>query len=227
MLDYFPIAGTVLLTIIIVWIGTSTIIANRRKIRSALAGDTYCVIPNGQALMPEARKSICCGAATFRPRWTADGWVAPCQCCGQWQYLGDDYEHPPEDAITDLDVRLSVEDRMTPALEVTSDFLHELGQSQGRRFDKLSSEFSDDEGEPLPASMSHQPNIGGEGNPDYEGPHYLVEHDRFVPYDVLRDPLPGAAVHIVGNTACVGPLKDESQGEEGHAESAEDDHRSD
>jgi hypothetical protein len=36
------------------------------------------------------------------------------------------------------------------------------------------------------------------------------------PYDVLRDPLPGAAVHIVGNVACVGPLEVEA-GDRGHA----------
>jgi hypothetical protein len=206
MLKYMPLIGSILLTIVIVWIVGSTWLANRRRIRSALAGRSYCVIPNGQSIMPEARKSLCCGAATFRPRWTADGWVAPCQCCGEWQYLGDDYEHPPEDAITDL--------------EVTSDWRDQV----------LAEHFGDaeDEGEPLPASMSHTPNVGGEGNPDYAGPHYEVEHDRFVPYDVLRDPIPGAAVHIVGNTACVGPLEDDAQqGEEGHAESAENDYRSD
>jgi hypothetical protein len=71
-----------------------------------------------------------------------------------------------------------------------------------------------DEGEPL--AVPPPPNIGGEGHPDYQGPHYAVPHDRFVPYDVLRDPLPGAAVHIVGNVACVGPLEVEA-GDRGRA----------
>jgi hypothetical protein len=64
-----------------------------------------------------------------------------------------------------------------------------------------------DEGEPL--AVPPQPNLGGEGSPDYQGPHYRVQHDRFVPYDVLRDPVPGAAVHIVGPVACMGPLEEE------------------
>jgi hypothetical protein len=219
MLKYMPLIGSILLTVLIAWVGISTWVANRRRIRSALAGHSYCVIPNGQSIMPEARKSLCCGAATFRPRWTADGWVAPCQCCGEWQYLGDDYEHPPQDAII--------------GTEVTSAFYEEMRLGQARHFDRLARDFSEDEGEPLPASMSHAPNIGGEGNPDYAGPHYAAPVDyelpenRFVPYDVLRDPPDGAAVHFVGNAACVGPLSDESQRDEGHAGSAANDHRSD
>lgn len=214
MLAIMPIIGSILLTLIILWIIVSTIIGHRRKIRSALAGHSYCVIPNGNHLMPEHRKSVCCGAETFRPRWTADGWVAPCQCCGEWQYLGDDFDHPPEDAITDT--------------EVTSDFHAEFLAAHNRRVDQQAREMAEDQGEPLPASMSHTPNVGGEGQPEYAGPHYDVEHDRFVPYDVLRDPIPGAAVHIVGNVACVGPLEDDaSQGETGHAESAENNIRSD
>jgi hypothetical protein len=45
------------------------------------------------------------------------------------------------------------------------------------------------------------PNLGGEGNPPYQGPHYEAPEDypTAVPYDMLRDPLPGAAVR---------PLKD-------------------
>jgi hypothetical protein len=76
-------------------------------------------------------------------------------------------------------------------------------------------------------ALPPQPNIGGEGHPDYQGPHYLVEHDRFVPYDVLRDPIPGAAVHIVGSVACVGPLEVERE-DRGHdfAASGEDDNES-
>jgi hypothetical protein len=213
MLAIMPIIGSILLTLIIVWIIVSSVVAHRRKIRSALAGHSYCVIANGNHLMPEHRKSICCGAETFRPRWTADGWVAPCQNCGEWQYLGDDYDHPPEDAL------------------IPSSSLPAPRPSDASRPDGLTvvrpEVTSDDQGEPLPASMSHTPNVGGEGQPEYAGPHYDVEHDRFVPYDVLRDPIPGAAVHIVGNVACVGPLEDESQGETGHAESAENDIRSD
>jgi hypothetical protein len=81
-----------------------------------------------------------------------------------------------------------------------------------------------DEGEPL--AVPPPPNIGGEGHPPYAGPHYAVEHDRFVPYDVLRDPIPGAAVHIVGNVACVGPLEvEEGPGDDTLDPSREDEDR--
>jgi hypothetical protein len=30
-----------------------------------------------------------------------------------------------------------------------------------------------DEGDPLPAAMAHSPNVGGEGNPDYQGGNYV------------------------------------------------------
>lgn len=206
MLTYMPIIGSILLTVVIAWIAISTWTANRRKIRSALAGHSYCVIPNGNEIMPEARKSICCGAATFRPRWTADGWVAPCQCCGEWQYLGDDFEHPPEDAITDA--------------EVTSDY-YPVGKSFAAA--RIARAMGD-EGEPLPASLASTPNIGGEGHPDYAGPHYEVEHERFVPYDVIGDPFPGAAVHFIGNDATVGPLEDDlPQGQEDDADNLRSD----
>jgi hypothetical protein len=59
--------------------------------------------------------------------------------------------------------------------------------------------WDEDAGEPL--SSPPQPNIGGEGNPEYRGPHYDVPHGRFVPYDLLRDPNPGEAVFAVGNAA--------------------------
>lgn len=65
-----------------------------------------------------------------------------------------------------------------------------------------------DEGEPL--KTPPMPNIGGEGHPDYQGPHYNTPHDRFVPYDMLHDPIPGTAVHQgVNGAGCAGPLATE------------------
>lgn len=55
------------------------------------------------------------------------------------------------------------------------------------------------------------PNIGGEGNPPYAGPHYESVHGpetRFVPYDVCREVEPGKAVHYapVAGLAVFGPI---------------------
>lgn len=222
MLQYLPILGSILLTVIILWVGISTYVGNRRKIGDALAGRSYCVIPGGNLIMPEARRSLCCHSETFSPRWTADGWVAACAMCGTWQYLGDDYEHPPEDAIVGFAGIIDLRP------EVTSDEAVRLRDEYRQAHPDIAAEWDqavinaglsiaidDDQGEPLPASMTSTPNVGGEGNPDYQGPHYEVEHERFVPYDVIGDPFPGAAVHFIGNDAMTGPLEDEPlQGED-------------
>lgn len=54
-----------------------------------------------------------------------------------------------------------------------------------------------DEGDPLPAAMAHVPTVGDEGQPAYEGPHYdsvIGPERQLIPYDMLRDPIPGTAV---------------------------------
>jgi hypothetical protein len=265
MLKYMPIYGSILLTVIIVWIIVSTIIGNRRKIRQAVSG-LYV-------------RSTCCGATSTPFGWTADGWVLTCDECGAWQYLGDDHDNPPPGFNADgtpISRRLpaprpsaasgpadegqfvSRPTRFTgkmPALgapygaEVTSEITpyphdctchpddrppiclrrhaaSECVAAYRARYPEIANAWADvepsmaerdamfDQGEPL--MLPPQPNIGGEGHPDYQGPHYNVEHDQFVPYDVLRDPLPGAAVHIVGNVACVGPIAVEP-GDRGNA----------
>jgi hypothetical protein len=67
----------------------------------------------------------------------------------------------------------------------------------------------ENDGEPL--SNPPQPNLGGEGNPDYAGPHYESVHElgtRFVPYDMLRDPPEGVAVIPVKQSfGIVGPIR--------------------
>lgn len=73
----------------------------------------------------------------------------------------------------------------------------------------LAMPYDDDDGEPLPAAMTAQPNIGGLDHPPYEGPHYESVHglpDRFVCYDVIGEPLPGTAVTMIGGSAVVGPI---------------------
>jgi hypothetical protein len=267
MLKYMPLYGSILLTVIILWIIASTIIGNRRKIGDALAGRTYLTISDGNLLLPENRVSVCCGAPTFRPRWSADGWIAGCQMCGEWQYLGDDYEHPPVDALPSYDdsrrspgsppdaasgpgvegqfgvrptctcdtIRYINGDHLpdcptqsvgfyesTPGAEVTSDELPYYPHQKAFASARIAFAFGDDGEDMLTPPL---PNIGGEGHPEYKGPHYIVPHDRFVPYDVLRDPPEGAAVHIVGNVACVGPLEVEA-GDRGHADTVREEDES-
>lgn len=240
MLQYMPLYGSILLTIIIVWIVASTIIGNRRKIGQAVAG-TYV-------------RSTCCGATTTPIGWTEEGWTSLCDECGTWQYLGDDHDNPPPGFNADgtpisrvlpaprpSTVRGPADagqlvSRSTFDPEVTSEITPYPADctchpddrpaicqrlfaasacvaAYRERYPEIAAMWAD-EGEPL--AVPPPPNIGGEGHPDYQGPHYAVPHDRFVPYDVLRDPLPGAAVHIVGNVACVGPLEVEA-GDRGRA----------
>ena len=65
----------------------------------------------------------------------------------------------------------------------------------------------DDEGEPLAAPPA--PNLGGEGNPDYRGPHYdsLLEGQAaaWAPYEMLHKPPEGAAVYAIGEHHYVQP----------------------
>jgi hypothetical protein len=157
MLQYMPILGTILLTAIILWIGISTYVGNRRQIRDALHRKHF-VNDNRDAEVTSE--------------------FPACTC------------HP--------------EDRPPECMRQYA--ASECVDLYRRQHPEIAAMWSD-EGDPLPASMAHQPNIGGEGNPDYQGPHYEVDHDRFVPYDVIGDPFPGAAVHIVGNVAMTGPLE--------------------
>lgn len=70
----------------------------------------------------------------------------------------------------------------------------------------LAAQRSGDAGDALPTPPP--PNIGGEGRPDYQGPHYDVEHPRFVPYEMLHEPIPGTAVRQMGVEAEVEDMGD-------------------
>lgn len=94
--------------------------------------------------------------------------------------------------------------------------IHRLGLCQ-YHWDWLNAQerLEEDEGEPL--TSPPMPNVGGEGHPDYQGPHYESSHEqptRFVPYDMLNEPIPGTGVVRVGKVACVGPFPIEGQGDE-------------
>jgi hypothetical protein len=203
MLDYLPAIGAVLLTVVIVWIVASTIYANRRNISDAIHGRYYVgdKSPLTIHLSAEDRMSEKIAAAR--------------------QYIRELQSVMPEIILRDSLFR--EEPEVTSQADLADD---------AREAARIAHYFGD-EGEPLPASLSRTPNVGGEDHPDYQGPHYAAPVDytlpenRFVPYDVLRDPPQGAAVHFVGNTACVGPLEADAQGDQGHAESAEDNNRSD
>jgi hypothetical protein len=188
MLQYMPIYGSILLTIIIVWIVASTIVGNRRKIGQAVAGSYF--------------RSTCCGATTTPIGWTEEGWTSGCDECGTWQYLGDDHDNPPPGFQADGRPEVTSEEPYYPV-------------KKARAAAHIARAFGD-EGEPLPTPA--MPNIGGEGHPDYQGPHYAVPHDRFVPYDMLDEPIPGTAVHRVGDVAFAGPLP--AEGDRGHDEAA-------
>jgi hypothetical protein len=211
MLKLFPIAGTILLTVIILYGVYRIIRSEKQKVADALAGRHYL--------------SRCCHASTTPYGWTQDGWVSTCDACGEWQYLGDNYLNPPpgfrydgypnaapapRPAASEPESRPSLSRDSGSSLEVTSDRLTPWPPRytyESNPGDRTSGLWEDgDDGEPLPAAMARQPNIGGEGNPAYQGPHYDVPHDRFVPYEVLGEPIPGTAVHLVGSVAVVGPL---------------------
>jgi hypothetical protein len=61
---------------------------SRREIGEALSGRG----PN----CPSGDRSTCCNSEMQPYGWTADGWVALCKVCGNWQYLGDDHDNPPQ-----------------------------------------------------------------------------------------------------------------------------------
>lgn len=145
-----------------------------------------------------ASKSLCCGAFMRPLGWSQDGWLAECRACGQWQYLGDDYENPP------LGFGLSglPDSSMNAGGHVYSFSRRPAPRPAAIRPDAstgVGPEVTSDEGEPL--AVPAPPNIGGVDHPDYKGPHYDVPHTRFIPYDMLSDPIPGTAVHKVGKVA--------------------------
>jgi hypothetical protein len=251
MLKYVPLYGSILLTIIILWIIGSTIVGNRRKIGQAAAG-TYI-------------RSSCCGATTTPLGWTQDGWTSRCDECGLFQYLGDDFDNRPPGFPTEVTSRRSphslgaaIEPESAGASGLRLDDVwtsEDLDKAiaHGRRIDadenatvlpieprewgegkifcvhqyyvkddgttkcpSCRREREIDDSEPL--AVPPQPNIGGVDHPDYQGPHYEVEHDRFVPYDMLHDPEPGQAIHKVGPVAFAGPLP--AEGDRGNDETA-------
>jgi hypothetical protein len=213
-MEWFPIIGAVLLTVIIAYVAVCTIIGNRRNRRNVTwrAGGFVA-------------RSLCCDVPCIPIGWTADGWTAQCRLCGAWQYLGDDHDNPPPGFRLDGRPEIGWHapggkvlgmDRST---EVTSDLSSRMfcplcdGPDSHHAFDcpkRIADEMlagAASDGEPL--ELPPQPNIGGEGNPDYQGPHYESVHElgsRFVPYEMLGDPIPGTAVHKVGDVAIAGPL---------------------
>lgn len=186
MLKYMPIAGSILLTILILYIVVWSFIGSRRKIGDALYGR---IADNPVDVL--IRAGVLNADDKLVQAWR--------------DYLDEPVGEPPEPIFYHSR-------HPAPHPDASAEHDHPWGDVLGYPYS--APEVTSDEGEPLTAPP--QPNVGGEGNPDYAGPHYEVEHDRFVPYDVLRDPIPGAAVHIVGNAACVGPLEDE--GARGHAD---------
>lgn len=250
MLKVLPIIGSVALTIIIVAGLVIILLRSSRKISDALSRN----MPN----VPAGTRSTCCHAFMRPYGWTADGWVATCRACGNWQYLGDDHENPPLGFNTDGsgDFRRNARcagpneidylmpgtlpaDAVMPELRqrhigkhpalgapygnasggvilCTCNVRYQLagehregcplrpyrvGEQPTEQFTEVTSDplLQDDEGEPL--TLPPMPNVGGEGNPVYEGPHYapdeLAPEQRFIPYDMLRNPIPGTGVFEV------------------------------
>lgn len=230
MLRYMPLVGSVLLTIIIAGFIFYWVYQSRRKIGVALKGpirslccnaDISDIVWTADGWVAACR--ACGGWQYFGDNEyeaagilnTSGGVIKACDEQFDMRPPGevvsiDSRRLAPRPAAIEPGVVGQRDARLTgksPALgapyggaEVTSDY---YPVKKARAAAHIARAFGD-EGEPLAAPP--QPNLGGEGNPDYEGPHYLVQHDRFVPYEVLRDPIPGAAVHIVGKVACVGPL---------------------
>lgn len=88
MLKLLPAVGAILLALIFIAALILTVVGSRRKIGAALSGRG----PN----CPSGDRSTCCNAEMKPYGWTADGWIATCVICGNWQYLGDDHDHPPQ-----------------------------------------------------------------------------------------------------------------------------------
>lgn len=131
----------------------------------------------------------------------------------------------PADVLADLSGQpVNEETRQYLDAEVTSKSPHacrmldcdepivRLGLCQ-HHWDWLNAVERLEEGEPL--TSPPMPNVGGEGHPDYQGPHYdsLLDgqEPRYAPYEMLNEPIPGTAVVSVGRTAFV-PI--EGQGDE-------------
>lgn len=207
MLNMLPIIGSILLTIIIVWIAISVW---HHRIR----WPRYVVTRKRDGI---PARSLCCGATTTPLGWTADGWVARCDFCLVWQYLGDDHRNPPPGFNLDGTPQRGHAGGLVEDWGKRPYIVGERPSDHAVPF-RLLTEVTSDEGEPM--EMPPQPNIGGEGHPSYQGPHYDMQHDRFVPYDMLHDPIPGTAVHKVGNVAVAGPLPADQ------GKTDDDDHRS-
>jgi hypothetical protein len=206
---------------------------------------------------------ICRHPDESRPHWSQDGWIKACPDCRNIAYLGDDYDNPPANAVTDDEIK-----RRFPLVAVTDDGIADAyitfdppsdqsevtstetcymcDVSNGEHASNCPQRVIDDifnnrwganwkhavmpelfvsriltaeeiaelEEYPLLAAMAAPPNMGGLGNAPYRGGHYESTHgveSRFVPYDMLGEPVRGTAVHAIGSVACVGPI--EFQGE--------------
>jgi hypothetical protein len=225
-MKYVPLYGSILLTIIFAWIIGSTIIGNRRKIRQAVAGTYIRSICCGSTTTPlgwsqDGWVSRCdeCGEWQYLgddhsnppPGFNLDGTPIsrrPSSPPNVASGPADEGQLVSRPEVTSeitpypADCTCHPDDR--PPICLRRFAASECVAAYRARYPEIADMWAD-EGEPL--AVPPPPNIGGEGHPDYQGPHYASAHDRFVPYDVLRDPPEGAAVHIVGNVACVGPLE--------------------
>jgi hypothetical protein len=232
---WFAIVGSILLTVIIVWIIVSTVIGHRRQIRAALAGklDGHTISSDIRALfdryMPGA--DLMCltadedgmtveyylpemGYRTLRfQAYHAGGTVSfDFTRTGRENFLPD-YATGTE--VTSINDALSPEDDPTclcslgvNAITFAHDELcpcHPL--YEGKVLNAALHVFVEtgEEGEAL--TNTTPPNIGGEDHPPYQGPSYGADrlHDNVlppeVPYDVLGETVPGAAVRIVEKDA--------------------------
>lgn len=249
MLKYMPLYGSILLTVIIVWIIVYAVRSNRRKIADALhrrhfVGDRK---PAANDLIVElsVHDELSAAAREFERsihRGIAKGFHYESNPGDPNEFSRRSPGSPPDAARgpgvegqfgvrpTGIVLRQSGGQIADVLSEVTSgcalcggELEHTDDCPRGIVLDMMP-----DQDECLrqgDLTMPPMPNIGGEGHPEYKGPHYNVPHDRFVPYDVLRDPPEGAAVHIVGNVACVGPLEVES-GDRGHADTVREEDES-
>lgn len=198
MLKLFPIAGTILLTGIILYIVYRVIRDEKQKIADALAG-RHSINPV-EALIK--------AGVLDEDDPQVQAWRDYCdQPVGEPPLPIPNAAPAPRPAASEPESRPSLSRDSGSSVEVTSEEAVRLRDDFRRAHPEITAVWeAGDDGEPLPAAMAHQPNVGGEGNPAYEGPHYDVPHDRFVPYEVLGEPIPGTAVHLVGNIGVMGPL---------------------
>lgn len=118
MLKYMPLAGSILLTLIILWIIVYTVRQSRRRVRQALTGTYY--------------RSTCCGSTATPFGWSQDGWISTCDECGNWQYHGDDYDNPPPGFGPSITVQIHADDQATPALTRAREHFADLEQTLSR-----------------------------------------------------------------------------------------------